>query len=348
MKRKRFYKNKKRNSKWTEKPQGRKIPFADKYMRESAGSDKFDNRRPKAKKQIFSKENALFVLKKLLVFICCLMIVFTGYTIMDVHMDRRSMPYQDEADENQAGISSVSFEMKSSAVESLSLDGAVMLDTVINEIFEDGYSSVSFDLKREDGTIGYNSSLATVDTYGAVSSPSPELEKSVSELLENDILPVGIVSCYKDNIAPLADISSAVFRDGAVYTDSEGASYLNPESASAYNYIKSIIEEAQGMGISVFVLDFCSLPEELGTDNGGGFEKISQKLYHDLGTHLKLLEAQRVTLVSSDSATLEEEAEEKIKQDITDDKIYLITAKEKSKVKKLLDNKKISSYILEE
>ena len=48
MKKKRFYNNKKRNIKWTEKQTGRKISFADKYIEAGSGSDKFDAKRPGA------------------------------------------------------------------------------------------------------------------------------------------------------------------------------------------------------------------------------------------------------------------------------------------------------------
>ena len=51
MKKKRFYNNKKRNIKWTEKQTGRKISFADKYIEAGSGSHKFDAKRPKQKKK---------------------------------------------------------------------------------------------------------------------------------------------------------------------------------------------------------------------------------------------------------------------------------------------------------
>ena len=58
MKKKRFYNNKKRNIKWTEKQTGRKISFADKYIEAGSGSDKFDAKRPKQKKKRITKEKS--------------------------------------------------------------------------------------------------------------------------------------------------------------------------------------------------------------------------------------------------------------------------------------------------
>lgn len=51
MKKKRFYKNVKRNVKWTEEEKGYPIDFADKYVSdEGIYSDKFDYMRPKIKR----------------------------------------------------------------------------------------------------------------------------------------------------------------------------------------------------------------------------------------------------------------------------------------------------------
>ena len=71
MKKKRFYNNKKRNEKWTEQPQGRKISFADKYIDSGSGSDKYDNRRSKEKKPFFTRERFEAFLKNAVVVIGC-------------------------------------------------------------------------------------------------------------------------------------------------------------------------------------------------------------------------------------------------------------------------------------
>lgn len=56
MKKKRFFKNAKRNQIWTEEEKGRKIDFADKYIYSDTYSDKYDYLRPKAvKRKYFNK-----------------------------------------------------------------------------------------------------------------------------------------------------------------------------------------------------------------------------------------------------------------------------------------------------
>ena len=72
MKKKRFYKNVKRNTKWTEEEKGYPIDFADKYASdEGIYSDKFDYMRPKIKKKRKHKAQARTLLKRL--GHCCIM-----------------------------------------------------------------------------------------------------------------------------------------------------------------------------------------------------------------------------------------------------------------------------------
>ena len=93
MKRKRFYKNVKRNTKWTEEEKGYPIDFADKYASdEGIYSDKFDYMRPKIKKKRKHKAKARTLLKRLGIAVLCFAIICVGYTCMDVFMLRNGMP----------------------------------------------------------------------------------------------------------------------------------------------------------------------------------------------------------------------------------------------------------------
>ncbi|MCC8073203.1 MAG: hypothetical protein LIO62_03665 [Clostridiales bacterium] len=348
MKKKRFYNNKKRNSKWTEEQKGRKIDFADKYIEAGSGFDKFDNRKPTKKKKGITKEKLRSFLKKAITAVLCLCVVGIGYTAMDVYMERNSMPAATDEEETSAGIGDVAVQFRAMQVQSISLDNGVMLTAVVDDTEENGYDAVAFELKRSDGTVGYTSSLATVDTFGAVSSNSAQLEKSVQYLTENDIIPVGEISCYKDNIAPQSNMDLAVTDDGGLYTDSEGNTYLNPDSDAVYDYIKSIIEEVNGMGVSVFVLSDYDLPDDISKSYNDGFDTLSQKLYDDFGSDIKLLKCEQVTISDESDATVEEQIEEKITENISDDTVFLITAPDEEEVKQALDENNIVNYIIQQ
>ena len=362
MKKKRFYDDKARNQRWTEPETGREIDFADKYSEpEGTGiySDKFDYMRPKTKKKKQYKAKLKKLGKVLAAVAIAFLIMGVGYTGMDVYMQRNGMPPASRAeDENRGAMNEVALNLKSKYVESISFDGGVMLQSVISDVAEGGYNSVTLDLKRSEGSVGYKSRLAAVDTYGAVAFPASNLKSSVETLKSNDILTVGRVYCYLDNLVPAQDNSAAVLNSNSIpYTDGRDNTYLNPDSQTAYKYIKDIILEAYGMGITVFVLDGVDLPDAISDDYNDGFDYLAAKLYADLGTEIKLLRAVNVSVNSRavydedgdiiDEGSVTPDIEKKLSDDIGSNAVYFIeTNADSAELRQELDNAAVSSYII--
>lgn len=346
MKRKRFYNDKRRNEKWTEHPVGRKIYFADKY--DTDPKPVYDKTQQKVKKPVFTQEKLEKFLKGLILTVCSAVIVGIGYTIMDIHMDRHAMPLENADSGDAAILNNITISAKGAECQPLSLDGSIMLNTVINSAFDNGYSALAFDLKRDDGTIGYESQLAAILSYGAISSPSKDLQGSVNMMKENDILPIGRISCYKDNIAPAADLSYALYKDGSLYKDNAGNTYLSPDSESAVSYIKSIVDEAMGLGITMFILDNYDLPDDISNDFDDGFDSLSSQLYRDFGDKIKLFRAINLNITSSSAKAIEEEWKEKTEDiDTNDNTVMLcISSADPSMTKQFLDNSGITNYII--
>lgn len=327
---------------------GRKIYFADKYVEEGAGTNRFNQKTYKTKKPFFTKRRLTDALKYTAVVLCCAALVFVGYTAMDLYMERNSMPLYQEQDEIEGGVGNVQLSVKGSRVQSLAFDAGVMLNAVINDALNGGYSSVAFDVKRDDGTIGYESSLATVDAYGAEASQAADAPSSISRLNENDIMAVGIVSCYKDSIFSQADQNSAVMKDGEIYKDKNGSSYLNPDSDEAYNYLKSIIEEVRAMGVSVFILTNCDLPDEISGDYNDGFDALYDKLYNDFGNEVKFIYGESVQINSDSVKDIEKETAQKFSGKDTANTVFCITAKDREKTKNVLDSTEQINYVITE
>lgn len=346
MKRKRFYNDKRRNEKWTEQPVGRKIYFADKY--DNSDKPVCSKKQQKVKKPVFTQEKLEKFLKGMIITVCSIVIVGIGYTVMDIHMDRHAMPIKNTDNGDTAILNNITISAKGAECQPLSLDGSIMLNTVINNAFDNGYSALVFDLKRDDGTIGYESQLATILSYGAISSPSKDLQGSVNIMKENDILPIGRISCYKDNIAPAADLSYALYKDGSLYKDNAGSTYLNPDSESAVSYIKSIIDESIGLGITMFILDNYDLPDDVSEDFDDGFDSLSAQLYSDFGDKIKLFRAIDLNITSSSAKAIEEEWKEKTEDIETNDNTVMlcISAADPTITKQFLDNNGITNYSL--
>ncbi|MBR3738312.1 MAG: hypothetical protein IKN26_06205 [Eubacterium sp.] len=356
-KRKRFYNNKKRNQKWTEEETGRKIAFADKYIENSNSSDKFDSKRPKSPQNVAKKKaKKQKILKNALIALICLVLISAGYTGMDVYMAQKEGNYNPKAASQNAAtnMSSINLRFSSLKVESISLDSSVMLSSVIKDTQSNGFTSITFDAKRSDGTIGYVSSLASVDTFRALSSPASKPKPSIKELLANDILPIARISCYKDNVAPKYLPQSAITKGKSkLYKDENENTYLNPESESAYNYIRDIIVELSDMGVEVFLLSNTDLPEEISKDYQDGFKSLSQKLYNDVEADIKLIEETDAEISGKDPETgkityskLKEEVKKLDKLD--KNKTYYISTRAGAKrLAPLLEKRGITNYIID-
>lgn len=347
MRKKRFYKNVKRNQKWTEEVQGRRIDFADKYADGGIYSDKFDYLRPKKKsrsRKIEAYRKLQKVLKLVPIIILCLVVLNVGYAGMGVYMKRHAMPQlSPEGSAVQNTLSQISLQLKSEYVDSVSLDGSVMLDSVMTEVQTNAYNSIAFDIKRSDGSIGFKSGLVNADAYGAVAFPATDLKGSADILTRHDILAVGVVCCYLDDLAPRADTSMAILdEDGELYEDSRGNAYLDPNSEFAYNYIRDIIAEAYDMGITVFVLRGVDLPKSIAEGYADGFEALAQRLYADIA-NIKLIEAVEVDLDEDDL----DDISETFSEELSGSQVYFITSSaDKAITKEKLEEGGISSYIL--
>lgn len=349
MKRKRFYNNKSRGEKWTEPEVGRPIEFADKYIEpKNESSDEYYHK--SKKKKLFSSDEPRYIFRKIGIVIGCLVVVGIGYTIMDVCMEMNSMPARTETVQEDGGEVLTGVKAKAFKTDSVSLDGAVMLDTVIKDAEAGGYSAVAFDLKRTDGTIGYNSELATVVSTGAVSSPASDLEKSVAQLSKNGIATVGIISCYQDNVVTASVPALAVKEDGEVYKDTQGNAYLNPDSEEVYQYIKGIAVEASAMGINVLVLDKTELDSGISGSYNDGFDALAQRLQSDLGDKVTLLKPVPITVTASEEDEIQNQIDLQLQNSTSGNEIYSVVCTEKNvqTVKTILDEKGCSCYVLAE
>lgn len=352
MKKRKFYDDKKRNQRWTEEPQGHPIDFADKYIGGTDATDKFDKKRPaknsvtKQKQQERKKKH----IQRVLAFVLAFLLIGIGYTGMDIHMTRNAVPVEKLAeieDADKGNMASLDINLVSRKVDGVSLDASVMLSSVMNELSEDGFSSLTFDAKRLDGTIGYQSSLVSIDTYAAISSPATQPAASIKALLANDILPVAQICCWRDNVVPEQDKTAAIMKGSKPYRDSDGNTYLNPNSDVAYNYIKDIISECYSYGITVFVLYGCNLPDEISNNYNDGFNALAKKLNNDLEGNVRLFQAVSIDINGKSNPEIKKEIKE-LKKINSNQVYYIKTEASNKKVAAQLSKYNIQRYIIED
>lgn len=354
--RKRFYDNKNRNSHWTEEPQGRYIDFADKYA-EGDGGNKYrsvaNTAHIAAMKKLEKKNKRK---RSVIMIIIAALLICVGYIGMDVHMIRTAEPlesFMKNSSGTDSSVSQISLELQAQRIESISLDNSAMLDSVISTAHDVGSNSVVFDAKRADGTIGYRSSLAAVDTYSAMSNVGNDSSGSIKKLIKNDILPVARISCYADNIASVQNPTMAVSDSNGVYKDKDGYSYLNPDSDDAYGYIRDIIRELNDMGVQVFILYGCDLPESISSNYNDGFDALKQKLDKEFDGKIKLVQESVVNIKGVDSES-DKVTDAKLTEEIKalpaldDNKIYAVNSSVEHKhLYELLTENGVDNFILE-
>ena len=345
MKKKRFYNDKKRNQKWTEPEQGRKIAFADKYI-EGGTSDKFDAKRPKYKGYSTENQNKNEIrLRRFIILVCSLALIAVGYIGMDVYLTRHARPVENLKQSSMAQSSMADMQVNFSAAQTdgISLDNSVMLSAVMNGVQKNGYTAIAFEAKRADGTVGYASKLASVDTFAAISSPAAKPAQSIKAMLQNDVLPIAEICCYKDNVLALQANGAAIMQGKKPYKDADGNAYLNPDSAFTYNYIKDIIVELNSYGVTVFVLSGCDLPEDISGKYGDGFQTLSKKLYADIDANIKLLEAVEVSV---NPKSLQKDVAAMKKADKHHAYVVKTTVEDKKLIAALL-KKNITTFVIE-
>lgn len=353
---KQFYNNKNRNTHWTEEPKGREIDFSDKYIYDGGYSDKYDETKRKAHEdKLRKKKRQQRNIKRVLIALLCICLISIGYTGMDIYITRHAVPVENLSlgDEQNNIFSEIQLNLKARNIEGISLDGSIMLKSIIDDAQSKGYNSIVFDAKRNDGTIGYHSNLASIDTYGAMSNPASNPKASIKKLIDNDILPVARICCYKDNVIPALNPSMALMQGDKYYTN-DNSTFLNPNSADTYSYILDIMKELKAYGVSVFVLTEYDLPEEISSRYNDGFDDLSSKLSNDLGNEIKILKEIDVSINGTDleSGKVTNSAIKKEIQafdKLLDNQIYYISTKlDNTRVSQQLADNNITNYIIGE
>lgn len=252
------------------KTQEAQVPYADKYLYGDNYSDKYDYLRNTDKKNDVEKELAANAIKRTLLVLGCILVFCLGYFFMAVMMERNALPEAqpsvitpDSASPGALpGINDVDLSLNANYIPSHYLDGGAMTESVIRDAIDGGFNAVMFDLKRENGTLAYDSKLTSATTYNAVASPGSDVKKSVEMLLENNIIPLARIYCFSDSTAAVNDKSIAVTTsDGGVWRDAHNNAWLNPYSSYAVKYLTSVALEVQELGITNIIVSAATLPD---------------------------------------------------------------------------------------
>lgn len=142
----------------------------------------------------------------------------------------------------------------------------------LQQAVEQGYDSILFDLKSQDGTVHY-----TIDynepVNARVTAEHPiDLQQTAQQILDAGLMPVASIYTFHDNIYPLADNSaSTYYMDSDVLwvddaPDKGGKPWIDPFTQSGQDYIRHIIDDAIEAGFQKIILQEIQFPEGYSLD----------------------------------------------------------------------------------
>lgn len=142
----------------------------------------------------------------------------------------------------------------------------------LQQAAEQGYDSILFDLKSQDGTVHY-----TIDynepVNARVTAEHPiDLQQTAQQILDAGLMPVASIYTFHDNIYPLVDNSaSTYYMDSDVLwvddaPDKGGKPWIDPFTQSGQDYIRHIIDDAIEAGFQKIILQEVQFPEGYSLD----------------------------------------------------------------------------------
>ena len=124
-----------------------------------------------------------------------------------------------------------------------------------------GATAALFDMKADDGSLGYISRLALA-IQAEASAADPALNAAIQLLNGGEVYTVARVSCFRDNLVPRSDMSLAIHTNAGNWRDSGDTRWLSPANESARQYVVGVCRELAALGFDEILLDNWGYPAE--------------------------------------------------------------------------------------
>lgn len=153
------------------------------------------------------------------------------------------------------------------------LRGALTDGSAQGQVEAAGGNAVVFNMKADDGTLGYVSSLPAAIRLGTSATPGEtatngtmtptDLNDSIRALTGSELYTIARVSCFKDNKAPRQDNTLAIrTNSGYNWQDPAGMRWMNVSSAEARDYVVGVCKELAELGFDEILLENAGYPAE--------------------------------------------------------------------------------------
>ena len=133
--------------------------------------------------------------------------------------------------------------------------------TAAQQVEAAGATAALFDMKADDGSLGYISGLALA-IQAEASAADPALNAAIQLLNGGEVYTVARVSCFRDNLVPRSDMSLAIHTNAGNWRDSGDTRWLSPANESARQYVVGVCRELAALGFDEILLDNWGYPAE--------------------------------------------------------------------------------------
>lgn len=149
------------------------------------------------------------------------------------------------------------------AVQAVKLLRTALTDgTAVRQVQAAGGNAVLFDMKADDGTLGYVSQLALATDTGA-SAEDAALNETIRTLTSGELYTVARVSCFRDNTVPYNEPTLGVktYKDYN-WRDNGNIRWMSPTNAQVRQYVTDVCLELAGLGFDEILLDNSTYPTD--------------------------------------------------------------------------------------
>ncbi|NLM07209.1 MAG: putative glycoside hydrolase [Tissierellia bacterium] len=220
----------------------------------------------------------------IIIFIFILVALIKNKDFLDKRIDRLDLPFFREdivsSEGNEYFISqgfkgsldnvyvcSKDFKVRGIYINSNSLVDEKIFESLIEYSKRNDINSFVIDVKDDFGNIVYKTKSKYAKEIGSDNFLIEDIKPRLMRLEEEGIYPIARIVAFRDPNAKNIPKLSLKAKDGSIWKDFKGNSWLNPYDEKVHDYLISIAKEATLLGFKDIQFDYVRFPSDGKLDN---------------------------------------------------------------------------------
>lgn len=147
------------------------------------------------------------------------------------------------------------------------------LEEVLGICLATEVNALVIDIKSDDGYVTWESDIDIVNRFDTVYKYSQDNFKALLDYMKaHEIHPIARIVVFKDHLLPsLAPDHAMLLKEGGLYVDGAGVSWVNPFDKYVWDYVISISKEAALRGFEEIHFDYVRFP-----DNAAHYNEVAE------------------------------------------------------------------------